>query len=583
MKKKKKFLSKKNNNDDIFFRLKTMEKITPDKPNSFWKTANFKLVLKFDEFLEASKNNFSKEFMNDRHEINSFFGNNESDIKKCISEMSIIFEWLNLFLENISEVIKKDILLAFSTRIFDNEASNELDAIFLLKNPSGNFKIFNIEVKNFDFIILDLHNEHFYKMEAKKLLYLHNFYSSWVIEDELINVYIVKTKNETKIFYKSFSFNDNKNFIWISKPELKNEISNQIIQTYSIEEYFNDNLVNRFQNRNSEIDSWIKFLNLNDIKKILEKISKNDILVINGPPGTGKTLMFMYLEKHFGDEAYSVILNKYFIIEGNSWHKKNSELREKYKEQPRKYLIIDEAQLSSEELIKDAIRHNMKIIFIGDNLQKLRTKWYTKFSLDSFSLTNESIKIDKYELNNFIRFSVISLNWVNFFLNFNKVKKIKLKAQHNFLISTEKDFDTFIKRFKENCSDGATVMGTISDFKKNDFPSHLEKAMTSILYLDPLSPESFEYKIANSKEKYLYNAYQLISFEYNRIFIYLPVFLVFNGEEALYRNEKNDELIHELWIIFTRARKEIVIFSENDETKKYFLKKQEEFDKKKIY
>lgn len=560
-----------------------MEKITPDKPNSFWKTANFKLVLKFDEFLEASKNNFSKEFMNDRHEINSFFGNNESDIKKCISEMSIIFEWLNLFLENISEVIKKDILLAFSTRIFDNEASNELDAIFLLKNPSGNFKIFNIEVKNFDFIILDLHNEHFYKMEAKKLLYLHNFYSSWVIEDELINVYIVKTKNETKIFYKSFSFNDNKNFIWISKPELKNEISNQIIQTYSIEEYFNDNLVNRFQNRNSEIDSWIKFLNLNDIKKILEKISKNDILVINGPPGTGKTLMFMYLEKHFGDEAYSVILNKYFIIEGNSWHKKNSELREKYKEQPRKYLIIDEAQLSSEELIKDAIRHNMKIIFIGDNLQKLRTKWYTKFSLDSFSLTNESIKIDKYELNNFIRFSVISLNWVNFFLNFNKVKKIKLKAQHNFLISTEKDFDTFIKRFKENCSDGATVMGTISDFKKNDFPSHLEKAMTSILYLDPLSPESFEYKIANSKEKYLYNAYQLISFEYNRIFIYLPVFLVFNGEEALYRNEKNDELIHELWIIFTRARKEIVIFSENDETKKYFLKKQEEFDKKKIY
>ncbi len=574
------FLRKNNNSDDIFFSLKTKEKINPDKSNSFWKSANFKFVLKFDELLEASKNDFSREFMNEKHKINSIFKNKESNIKKCISEMKIIFEWLNSFLENIPENKKKDILLSFSTEIFDNESSNELDATFLLRSPSGNFQIFNIEVKNFDFIILDLHNEHFYKIEAKKLLSLHKFYYSWVIKDELINVYIVKTKNKTKTFYKSFSFNDNEKFIWTSKQEIKNEISNEIIQNYNIEDYFNDNLVNRFQNRNSEIDSWIKVINLDDIQKILEKISKKDILIINGPPGTGKTLMFLYLEKHFGDEAYSVILNKYFLIEGESWHKTNSELRKKYNEQPRKYLIIDEAQLSSQELIEDAIKHKMKIIFIGDNLQKLRTKLYPKFSLDLLRVINKSIEIDNHELKNFIRFSLISLNWVKFFLNLDKEKINKLKATHNFLISTEKDFDTFMKKFKDNCSDGATVMGTISDFKKSHFPSHLEKEMHSILYLDPLCPESFESKIANSKEKYLYNTYQLISFEYNKIFIYLPESLIFNGKESFYKNEKNDEIIYELWIIFTRARKEIVIFSENDETKKYFLKKQEEFDKK---
>ena len=565
-------------NHRTFFSLKIGNNLVPKYQES--NKISFLFNLKYSEIEQINNNNYCLIFANGI--IEKKYGKNYKKItQKQIEEIKGIFEWLNLFLSKISYEYKKDLQIDFFPEIYFDGKNYELDAIFILKKNSS-YKIFNIEYKEYIFLEMQYHDSFFFKKEIEKLKILYFFYYSWIIDDEIYSVFLTKTKTE---YYKKIKFLilKDRDIYWknFENHFLKDEEENILNEDLRL--FFLNNFTNPIRQNLYQIENSFKILNVPFINEILFAISKNKIVLIHGEPGTGKTLVFYYLKKHFGEKAYSTIFNQYFCIDDINQMISTISLLSNINKKDKEYIIIDEAQLASKEVIQKSLENNFKVILIGDHKQKMqnafvKNEW--QFNIEEFTREKKTKEYKNvFKLTDYFRLSKNSLICLEYILGIEKNIK-KIKKDPNFFIDYKENIKEFISEFEiDKKNNSNSVMGVLSTTKWKNLSKEIQKSFKGQLYLK--KDISFENKNNYSKlmkknqYTHIFNTYYLISFEYDKVFLYFPENFDFIkvSNDYISFGEESSPIINELWILFTRARKKIIIFSENTNTKNYLKKK----------
>lgn len=412
---------------------------------------------------------------------------------------------------------------------------------------------------------------------------------------------ISKKEDEAKDFCKTtlndyslifiFGWIDSKNVFYYEGEEALNTSDNINWMGYSgckeIENLLNDRLSDaKPLSSNLGLDEYPK-KDKDLFNEIWRLCKDNEYLYINGSPGSGKTFNAIHLVKQLEDSGKKVIFH--FINEKmvNIWKGKNengeggnypsvfnstipkntfsktAQIKEEINNNKYDYLIIDEAQRVASCLLKKCIEKGIKIVLFGDIKQKLNSD--DKFNhIDFFKKIGK--KFENLDLKHSLRFTNETLSWINYFCE--GIKKPGARSQR-FKIEILNSKSQFIEEYEKE--------------KKNKFlASFPQKGKSDDLPYHPIYPRNN--KNYSSWNKYISNAYFLISDEVDFIYIYLPDF--FLKKEKIVDSEKRKitppynedvDLEGNFYILMTRATKKIVFFAENKQTEKYLEKKCSEY------
>ncbi len=505
------------------------------------------IVYKFEDILSYKFDLLTK---NQRNEI--------IDIKESFSMFIVV--------EEQTELIPN---LFFC--LFENRKFSEYDCITYKKNKNNTFDLVIYEFSNnsIERDKVNIKNQNEKDEEINRKInnlkkdflgineYINDIFFCYVYREKNkyeFNSYLINKKGTLKKISDELFFNKIKECEFKSEYEFKKDLINKVF--WFDQFFFIKNI----------IDDWEKHKPLlsDEEIKIFDEINKNNQIIIKGDPGTGKTIL--------GFKLFSSIENSIFFMKNikfgekikNYYSHKNAtfpntiffneeEVCEYIKNNNFSTIIIDEAQRMTKNFF-DRVLKNKKFIIFGDDNQKINIK-LEKWRISSISSSYKTLEIKSQK-----RTSDKSIRVIKYLI-LNKYNNSSFNIDKEIIdIDVFDDFYLFVKEFRsefyehkclctlEHCEKDSYNRKILSSMNIKFINSNLEFRPVFDLY-----PE-----VVN---EYCVYPYDVVSREYDAIYIFLGSEIIFNEKIIDSRNKLDISFLrNQIYILSSRAIKKIRFF-----------------------
>lgn len=482
--------------------------------------------------------------------------------------------------------IFKNMNINYNWKYNMNNNDIEIDALFIFETTKINIVVFEFKHYRDRLCLCDPRNEDL----SKKYNQISKFKKDLVhtYQNDFIDFYLIFSdiyNNNDYITYQTLKICHNSNINIDVTDEFFSILNSSDIK------FHDKNLIQNIKTTPRDINYLIdSFKNPDKFQEIFNTRISSDIsnsnkkiFLINGEAGSGKTNLACALFSMLQKSKFPTILfliNYKFLDEIKSYLKKNNlsfltddivaiskdfENHNIWDNNEEKIIIIDEYQrlnYNNINFIKKKIKNKkIKFILFGDEIQSI-SKYDCGFHLNN--IKNDEIKKIKLNNKNY-RMPTCNIDYLKYIFYISNDKH----NLSNFNLNIYANCNDFIKKFQQDNS--WKVMTTLLKYNQCDKQSFFNDDFfkENNIIKSPKEISIYSQKNKNILNKYFFSAYDTISREIEKVYLFIPkdTYKMFNDS-----NDKN-KIKEQIYINLTRATKEINVYIDDKEYLEMVLKR----------